>query len=265
MPTSTPATGTWAPSCSTASACACTTTTRRSNSRTRWGASTGRRCSCKPPVVVEQVAEVVAETAASRPSQRPSLRAELESGALELQVRHPRGVHRAGVREPRPAGAEAFEQALTRAEEDRCDAEIHHVDEIRRQVLARRLGSARERDILVPGRFARLLERRLDSSADEGELRALQRERLSRMVREDEDRMVERRLVAPPAVPRRIGRPWTRSAAEHVPAHDRGADVLQPLLHDRRALVDDASLQSVRIAPDREREHPRVQVLATDP
>src|SRR5688572_515236 len=85
------------------------------------------------------------------------------------------------------------------------------------------------------------------------------------MVREHEHRMVERRILAPPARPRPRGVPWPGMAAEHVPAHDGGADVLERFLHDGTARVDVSAFAAVLRAPLRQRNCPLVQLLAADP
>ena len=60
---------------------------------------------------------------------------------------------------------------------------------------------------------------------------------------EHEHRVMKRRVVSPPALPGLLGLPRPGMAAEHVAPHDRGPDVGQRLLDDRRALVDLAALQ----------------------
>src|SRR5205807_1382054 len=87
------------------------------------------------------------------------------------------------------------------------------------EVLLRDGRPAPERDLLLSGCCPRLFERRLDPVRDEVERRsALHLQRLARMASEDEDGMVEGRIVSPPALPRLV--PRSRAAAEHVPAHD---------------------------------------------
>jgi hypothetical protein len=54
-----------------------------------------------------------------------------------------------------------------------------------------------------------------------------------------------------------------RPRPEHVAAHHAGADVLERLLHDRRALVPLAALLVMRLAPSGQRNGPVMQSLPT--
>src|SRR3954452_11631024 len=83
------------------------------------------------------------------------------------------------------------------------------------------------------------------------------------MTREDEDRMVERRIVSPPALPRLVPRP--RAAAEHVPAHDGRAGAAEDVLGERCARVDLAAFLAVALAERLERDQPAVELLTADP
>jgi hypothetical protein len=91
---------------------------------------------------------------------------------------------------------------------------------------------------------------------------ALLLQRLALVVGEHEDRRVEGRFVAPPAVPR-IGSPGPGPAAEHVPAHHGRTDVRERRLDDLGAGVDLAALQPVRLAPDGELDGPLVELVAS--
>src|SRR5262245_38804852 len=76
--------------------------------------------------------------------------------------------------------------------------------------------------VLADGRGTSLLEHRLDSVRDEGVGRpAVLDLGIPCVVRNDEDWMAERRLVAEPGAGIRILLPWARAAGEHPPAHDR--------------------------------------------
>src|SRR5204863_9798158 len=72
---------------------------------------------------------------------------------------------------------------------------------------------------------------------------ALHLERRTRVMRQDENRRVVRRLIAPPALPVLI-RPRSTHGPEHVASHDPRADVLEAL---RRKIVVDAGL-AIRVA-----------------
>src|SRR5205814_1070126 len=79
------------------------------------------------------------------------------------------------------------------------------------------------------------------------------------------DRVMERRAGAPPPGPRLLPRlPRARVAAEHVAAHDRGADVDERLVHHSRALVHLAAREPVRLAPGRQADNPLVELLPAD-
>src|SRR5262245_50017256 len=83
-------------------------------------------------------------------------------------------------------------------------------------------------------------------------------------MREDEDRLVERRVVAPPALPR-IGAP--RSACcgtELASAHDLSANVGVTFGYHRVAGVLLAAFDAVRLEPFLEVEHPLVELLAAN-
>jgi hypothetical protein len=78
---------------------------------------------------------------------------------------------------------------LARAEQHRRHVQLHLVDQTGVQVLLRGLCTARQRDVLLPRRAARLLERTLDPVGHEGERRAaLRHQRLARVMRQHEHR-----------------------------------------------------------------------------
>src|SRR5262245_55459436 len=83
------------------------------------------------------------------------------------------------------------------------------------------------------------------------------------MAGEDEDGMVKGRIVSPPALPRLV--PRSRTAAEHVPAHDGRAGAAEDVLGERRARVDLAAFLAVALAERLERDQPVVQLLTADP
>src|SRR5439155_10435398 len=80
----------------------------------------------------------------------------------------------------------------------------------------------------------------------------------------NEDGRVVRRIVTPPAGPRRIGSPRPRSAPEHVAAHDIGADVGLDFLDHSGAGVMLAARLALRLAPRIELEEPFVQAHPAD-
>src|SRR6266566_5251798 len=95
-----------------------------------------------------------------------------------------------------------FEQPSAASEQDRDDRDDDLVEQTRCEVLLRDGRPAPERHLLLSGCCPRLFERRLDPVRDEVERRsALHLQRLARMSSEDEDGMVEGRIVSPPALP----------------------------------------------------------------
>src|SRR5262249_56367453 len=90
------------------------------------------------------------------------------------------------------------------------------VEEPGRAALERDGRAAGDHPVATLRRLARLLDRGLDALRDEGERRpALALERRTRMVRDDEDGQVKRRVLAPPAVPR-FGRPPPPAPRRHI-------------------------------------------------
>src|SRR5687767_28669 len=77
-----------------------------------------------------------------------------------------------------------------------------------------------------------------------------------------EDRVVKRRIVSPPSLPWRIGRPWSVSTAEHVSPHDARADVLEVLGGDFIVRSGLAAFLRVCLAPASRRDYPVVELLA---
>lgn len=84
------------------------------------------------------------------------------------------------------------------------------------------------------------------------------------MVRHDVDGHVERRILAPPAVPV-LAFPRPRIAAEHVASHHVRADVPLSFFDDARAGVDFPAIHPVRFAEGGGGKRPAVQALATNP
>src|SRR5262245_32499267 len=115
-------------------------------------------------------------------------------------VSHPRRLDGLDLLEPR--GSHVVEQPRAASEQNRNDRDDDLVEQTGREVLLRDGRAATESHFLLSGCRPRLLERRLDPVRDEVERRStLHLHRLARMVREDEDRVVERRIVSPPTLP----------------------------------------------------------------
>lgn len=131
-----------------------------------------------------------------------------------------------------------LEKPFTAAEENGDLVDEHFVHETGPEILLADLGAAGERDVLAPRRGACLLERRLDPVRHEVEGRvAFHRERRALVVREHENRVMEGRVLPPPAPPWLLGVPSAGLTAEHVVPHDRRTDVRDLGLDHPRALV----------------------------
>src|SRR6185295_11323667 len=121
---------------------------------------------------------------------------------------------------------------------------------------------AGDRDVLITGRRPGLLERGLDPVGHERERRAaLHRQRLARVVGEHEHRSVVGRVIAPPARPRLVPRPF--AAAEHLAPHDVGADTFEDLVDDLGIGAALAAFQSLLLAPAGGLDRPLVQAHPT--
>src|SRR5581483_834796 len=113
---------------------------------------------------------------------------------------------------------DAVEEPLTGAEQDGDEIEDELVDHAGRERLAHGRRAAGDVDSTITGGFRGARERGVEAVADEVERRpARELDRLAFVVREDEDRSVVRRLVAPPAAP--VTLPRTANRPEHVASH----------------------------------------------
>ena len=84
------------------------------------------------------------------------------------------------------------------------------------------------------------------------------------MLSEDENLVVIRRVVSPPAGPGAALVPRTGMTAEHVPAHDRGPDVGGRIFDHLRTFVGFSTRHPEARPPDDEWKHPLVQPHAAD-
>ena len=110
------------------------------------------------------------------------------------------------------------------------------------------------------------IKRGFDAVGDEREGRsALELKCLAGVMSQHEYRVMERRIVPPPAVPRLAGLPRTGVAAKHVPPHQRGPDVGDRLFDHPVARVDLSAFLAHRLPPCREWKDPLVQPHAADP
>jgi len=116
------------------------------------------------------------------------------------------------------------QQMLSGAEQDRRDGQLHLVDQAGAQVLSNRGNAATQSNVEAARGFPCPLERRVNAISYEMEnCPASHLDRGTRVMRQDEDRCVVGRLVAPPAFPGVI-RPASADGPEHVSAEDPRAD-----------------------------------------
>src|SRR5205085_2354409 len=112
----------------------------------------------------------------------------------------------------------AVEEPLTGAEEDGGEVEDRLVDHACRKCLAHGRRATGDVDSAITCGLRGARERGVEAVADEIERRpARELDRLVLVVREDEDRSMVRRLVAPPAAP--VALPRTANWPEHVASH----------------------------------------------
>src|SRR3972149_6679207 len=98
------------------------------------------------------------------------------------------------------------EQSLAAAEDHRGYGHMEIVNQSGAEVLLDRAGTAAEPDVLTVCCRGGVTEGRFDSVGHEVERRATFHDQwISRMVGEDEDRMVVRRVGSPPSVPCLLG------------------------------------------------------------
>src|SRR5256885_9025735 len=84
------------------------------------------------------------------------------------------------------------------------------------------------------------------------------------MMRDDKNRVMERRLLPPQAMPRLLGLPSRGMTAEHVPSHDRRADVYQLGLEHLRVLVVVAPGLAVPAPPGPKGDDPLMESFAAE-
>jgi hypothetical protein len=161
--------------------------------------------------------------------------------------------------QPRGSVVEVVEEPLAAAEQHRRDVHLELIDQPGPEVLLRGRRATSDDHVLPGGCLHRALERGLDPVRHEMERGpTLHLERRAGVVGEDEDGVVVRRVLTPPAAPLLVA-PRPTHRAEHVPAHDPGADVLVP---GRRPLVVEpcrASLAApVLLAEATGHDHPGV-------
>ena len=106
---------------------------------------------------------------------------------------------------------------------------MHLIDEACAKTGAEHGDSTADADVFAVRGRSGLFNRGVEAIGDEVERgTAFHQERWAGMVREDKNRRVIGRLVAPPAFPGVIG-PRPANGSEHIPADNPGADVFEGL------------------------------------
>src|ERR671925_556598 len=152
-------------------------------------------------------------------------------------------------------------EAYASAEQDRDHHDVHVVDEPGSKEVADHGGTSAYAYVLAVRSLAGRLERLGRRSVDEVERRAaLHLDRRARVMGEDEDGRVERRVGTPPALPLRVLVPAGR--AELPGTHDLGAD--PRIVQEHEGVVDAAGAAGLAkpLAPPLRGEHPFVQPFA---
>src|SRR6266404_2347410 len=124
--------------------------------------------------------------------------------------------------------------------------------------------AATEADVAAARSSGRLLQSVMNAPGDKAKLRSSRHpKRRPRMMRQDEDRRVIRRLVAPPALPA-VVRPRAADGAEHVAPQNPGTDSGKALLGN--SVVDSrlSIVVAVHPPPHARMEEPLHQLGAPD-
>src|SRR5215204_4617129 len=156
---------------------------------------------------------------------------------------------------------ESVPEAYASAEQDRDHDDVHVVDQPRGNEVPDHGGASADAYVLTVRSRASGLERLRRRSVDEVERRAaLHLDRWPRVMGEDEDRRVERRVGTPPALPLRVLVPSGR--AELPRTHDLDAD--PRAMRPRESVVGAAGATGLadQLAPPPSGEQPFVQPLA---
>src|SRR6476620_6106692 len=153
------------------------------------------------------------------------------------------------------------EKPCASTEKNGNDVNIQLINQYAVQVLLSDIRAAAQSEVFVLLSSLRVPKGRVNSFGDEVKgCAALHLNRLAGVVRDNEDRHVERRIVAPPTIPRLIS-PRSISAAKHVTSHDGCSDIVKIFLGDFIVGSGRASLHSVNRAKGPRRECPLVQLL----
>src|SRR5437867_2281620 len=180
---------------------------------------------------------------------RLSVMSFLSFASLLMPVLAARGVHRVlGVRGPlvpqnnmrgllrrckfnafvsQSPQVDAFEQSLSTTEQDRRDSNVQLIDKALTKILLDRVGPTTNSHVSSGGRLSCPVKRLANAARDELKRRvAFHLNGWTRMMSQDGDWNVIRRVVAPPAFPVHV-RPGTANRSEHVPSENPCPNILK--------------------------------------
>ena len=122
---------------------------------------------------------------------------------------------------------DTFEQALTGAEQDWRDGDVHLIDQAEAKILLNDVDSATNANIFVSGRFPGSFKSHGSTFRHKVEgCSSFHDQRRARVVGQHEHRDVINRILAPPTPPALIW-PGSANRSEHVPAENPGPDILK--------------------------------------
>src|SRR6266545_5705812 len=121
----------------------------------------------------------------------------------------------------------AFEQSLSTTEQDRRDSNVQLINKALTKILLDRVGPTTNSHVSSGGRPSCPVKRLANAARDELKRRvAFHLNGWTRMMSQDEDWNVIRRIVSPPAFPVHI-RPGTENRSEHVPSENPCPNILR--------------------------------------
>ena len=159
---------------------------------------------------------------------------------------------------------DTVQQMLAGTKQDGRDGQVQLVDKSSAKILPDRGNAATQPDIAAARGIPRLPQRGVNTVGDEAKhSAALHHERRSRMMSQNEDRRVIRRLVTPPSFPAVI-QPRASDGAEHVSTENPGADPGEPFRRDIVIYAFFAIFISVHPLPGSRVEEPIKQFRTAD-
>src|SRR3989441_10948455 len=122
---------------------------------------------------------------------------------------------------------DAFEQSLSTTEQDRCDSNVQFINKALTKILLDRVGPTTNSHVSSGGRLSCPVKPLANAARDELKRRvAFHLNGWTRMMSQDEDWNVIRRIVSPPAFPVHV-RPGTANRSEHVPSENPCPNILK--------------------------------------